>query len=61
MPPRPSLTPLTIIQEEEQAMENENKQPEMAVCWEQELNVREIKAKEHFKSECVVSSSKGCQ
>lgn len=61
VPPRPSLTPLTIIQEEEQAMENENKQPEMAVCWEQKSNVREIKAKEHFKSEGVVSSSKGCQ
>lgn len=42
-------------------MENENKQPEMAVCWEQESKVREIKAKEHFKREGVVSSSKGCQ
>lgn len=61
VPPNPSpLTPLTIIQEEEQAVENENKQPEMAVCWEQESSIREIKAAEHLKSEGVVSSSKGC-
>ena len=45
VPPSPSpLTPLTIIQEEEQAVENENEQPEMAVCREQEWSIREIKA-----------------
>lgn len=46
VPPNPSpLTPSTIIQDE-QAVENENKQPEMAVCWEQESSIREIKATE---------------
>lgn len=54
------LTPLTIIQEEEQAVENENKQPEMVVWWEQERSIREMKAAEHFKNEGAVSSSKGC-
>lgn len=58
VPPNSSpLTPLTIIQEE-QAVENENKQPEMAVCWEQESSIREIKATEHVKSGGVVSTAK---
>lgn len=39
-------------------MENENKQPEMAVCWEQESSIREIKATEHVKSGGVVSTAK---
>lgn len=61
MPPSSSpLTPLTIIQEQEQAVENENKQLEMAVWWEQELSIREMKATERFKSEGAVSSSKSC-
>lgn len=58
VPPNPSpLTPSTIIQEE-QAVENENKQPEMAVCWELESSTREIKATEHVKSGGVVSTAK---
>lgn len=58
VPPNPSpLTPLTIIQQE-QAVENENKQPEMALCWEQESSIREIKATEHVKSWGVVSTAK---
>lgn len=39
VPPSPSpLTPLTIVQEQEQAVENENKQPEMAVWWGHQRN-----------------------
>lgn len=62
VPPSPSLlTAFTIIQEEEQAVKNENRQPEMALWWEQELCIWEIKAAEHFKSEVGVNSSKGGQ
>lgn len=58
VPPNPApLTPSTIIQEE-QAVENEHKQPEMAACWGQESSIREIKATEHVRSGGVVSTAK---